>query len=197
MKALVKDSTSLSAAYNLGNTLCERGAAADASQRYAQMEESVKGDPLEAAYWYNRGNAAAKGENWQEAVEDYRRSLLLAPDDLAAKENYLYARQKLQEQQQNQDGDGQNDRNQDQNQDRNQDKDQNKDQNKDKDGEQNQQGQNPPQPQPQQQQQQQQISPQAAQQMLQAIQAKEKETMDKVRKEKAAVLKSRQKEKNW
>ena len=33
--------------------------------------------------------------------------------------------------------------------------------------------------------------------MLQAIQAKEKETQDKVNKEKAQVLKSRQKEKNW
>ena len=32
---------------------------------------------------------------------------------------------------------------------------------------------------------------------LQAIQAKEKETQDKVNKEKAAVLKSRQKDKNW
>jgi hypothetical protein len=33
--------------------------------------------------------------------------------------------------------------------------------------------------------------------MLQAIQAKEKETQDKVNKAKAAALKSRQKEKNW
>ena len=33
--------------------------------------------------------------------------------------------------------------------------------------------------------------------MLQAIQAREKETQDKVKKEKAAALKSRQKEKNW
>lgn len=41
------------------------------------------------------------------------------------------------------------------------------------------------------------ISPQQAQQMLKAIQAKEKETQEKVNKEKAAVLKSRQKEKNW
>ena len=38
---------------------------------------------------------------------------------------------------------------------------------------------------------------QQAQQMLNAIQAREKETQDKVNKEKAAVLKSRQKDKNW
>ena len=41
------------------------------------------------------------------------------------------------------------------------------------------------------------ISPQQAQQMLKAIQAKEKETQDKVNKEKAEALKSRQKDKNW
>ena len=41
------------------------------------------------------------------------------------------------------------------------------------------------------------ISPQQAQQMLKAVQAREKETQDKVNKEKAALLKSRQKEKNW
>ena len=33
--------------------------------------------------------------------------------------------------------------------------------------------------------------------MLQAIEAKEKETQDKVNKEKALMLKSRQKDKNW
>ena len=33
--------------------------------------------------------------------------------------------------------------------------------------------------------------------MLKAIQAREKKTRDKVNKEKAALLKSRQKEKNW
>jgi hypothetical protein len=33
--------------------------------------------------------------------------------------------------------------------------------------------------------------------MLQAIQAKEKETQEKVKKEKAAALQSRQKDRNW
>ena len=33
--------------------------------------------------------------------------------------------------------------------------------------------------------------------MLQAVQAKEKDTQDKVNKQKALLLKSREKEKNW
>lgn len=41
------------------------------------------------------------------------------------------------------------------------------------------------------------ISPQQAQQILRAIQAKEEQTKDKVNKEKAQAAGSRQKEKNW
>lgn len=42
-----------------------------------------------------------------------------------------------------------------------------------------------------------QVTPQAAQMMLQAIEAKEKETQDKVKKEKALLLQNRQRDKNW
>ena len=41
------------------------------------------------------------------------------------------------------------------------------------------------------------ITPQAAEQMLQAVQEKENQTQDKVNKEKAKALKSKQREKNW
>ena len=102
----------------------------------------------------------------------------------------------------NKKNDPKNDQNQDQNnQDQNQDKQnqdqnkdqQNQDQNQNKDQQDQQQNQQPkPQPSGGQE-----ISPQQAQQMLEAIQNMEKETQDKVKKEKAAALKSRQKEKNW
>ena len=41
------------------------------------------------------------------------------------------------------------------------------------------------------------MTPQQARQLLRAVQAKEQETQEKVKKEKAALLKSRQKDKNW
>ena len=41
------------------------------------------------------------------------------------------------------------------------------------------------------------MTPQAAQQMLQAIQEKEKETQEKVKKEKAALVGKKTREKNW
>ena len=194
-KAMVKDSLSVAANYNLANTLYREG---DMEQAFKALERIQDAVPETAAadYWYNRGDVAVARQDWQGAVDAFRQSLLLRPDDIDAKENYIYAKKKLQDQQNQQDqqndqnGDGQN---QDQ-QGQNEPDDQNKDeQNKDGQDQQNpkQDQQNP------QQGQQPKITPQAAQQMLQAIQAKEKETQDKVNRQKAEALKSRQKDKNW
>ena len=200
-KALVKDSTSFAAGYNLGNTLYRMEDREQAGKIYDRLKETADASPYAADYYYNVGNVVAGAENWQAAVDAYRQALLRNPSDMDAKENYIYAKQKLKDQQnqqnqdnqdnkenqdqQNQDNQNRDDRNdQDDNQNQNN-QDQNQDQNQDRNDGQGQQGQQPK------------ITPQAAQQMLQAIQAKEKETQDKVNKEKAQVLKSRQKEKNW
>ena len=174
-----------------------------------RIKEVAPESAYAADYYYNAGDVAIGMKNWQAAVDALKQSLLRNPGDLEAKENYIYAKKMLenqQQQQQNQNNDQQNqDQNQDQqNQDQNQD--QNKDQNQDnQDQNQDQQDQNKDQDQQdqnqnqnqQQQGQQPKITPQAAQQMLQAIQGKEKETQEKVNKEKAKALNSRQKEKNW
>ena len=184
-KGLLKDSTSVAARYNLANNLYRQGNYDEAAKQMdAVPQDSLKNDLFTANYFFNRGNIAIAQEDWQKAVESYIQCLMLTPNDIEAKENYTYARYHLQNQQQNQNGDGDNDQNQnqqDQNQNQNQ-QDQNKDQQ-----DQNQQQQ----PQPVE------ISPQQAQQILQAIQEKERQTQDKVDKEKAAAIKSRQKEKNW
>jgi len=197
-KAVLKDSTSVAANYDLASALYRQEDWAGA----AKALERVKEQPgLPAQYHYNAGDAALQQQDYQAAVEAFRQALLQDPGDLDAKENYIYAKKMLQNQQQQGGGDGDNQQNQDQNQDQNQnnqDQQQNQDQNQNNDQNQDQQqDQNNQDKQQQQQQQEPQISPQQAQQMLRAIQAKEKETQDKVNKEKAAMLKSRQKEKNW
>ena len=213
-KAMVKDSLSVAANYNLASTLYRMGDMEQARKVLDGVKEAASQSPDAADYHYNLGDVALALQDYQTAVQAFAQSLLLNPDDLKAKENYIYAREKLKDQQnqQNQDGQGQNDQNQDQNQDQQDNKDNqnnkdNKDQQNDQSdnnqqddkGQDNQDQQNPQQNQPQQNQPQQEpkITPQAAQQMLQAIQAKEKETQEKVNKEKAAALKSRQKDKNW
>ena len=185
-KAVVKDSLSVAGEYNLASALYRQedfdgaGKALDAIKDLAPVSEYA-GD-----YYFNQGNIALQKEDYASAVESFKQSLLLNPGDLDAKENYIYAKKKLQDQQNG--GGGQD--NQDQNQDQdNQDQNQNQD-NQDQDNQNQNQDQS-------QQPQDQKISPQQAQQMLQAIQAKEKETQDKVKKEKAELLRSKQKEKHW
>ena len=206
-KALVKDSLSMAANYNLAGNLFRQEEFEQASKVLDRIKEVAPSSEYAADYYYNAGDVAIASKDWQAAVDALKQSLLRNPGDLDAKENYIYAKKMLENQQQQQQNQQQNqnqdqnqqdqnkDQNQDQNKDQNQDKqDQNQDQNKD----QNQDKQDQNQDQNQQQQgQQPKITPQAAQQMLQAIQAKEKETQDKVNKEKAKALNSRQKEKNW
>jgi tetratricopeptide (TPR) repeat protein len=215
-KALVKDSLSMAANYNLAGNLFRQEEFEQASKVLDRIKEVAPSSEYAADYYYNAGDVAIASKDWQAAVDALKQSLLRNPGDLDAKENYIYAKKMLENQQQQQQNQNQNqnqdqnqqDQNKDQNQDQNQDKqdqnqDQNKDQNQDKqdqnqdqnkDQNQDKQDQNQNQ---QQQGQQPKITPQAAQQMLQAIQAKEKETQDKVNKEKAKALNSRQKEKNW
>ena len=189
-KALVKDSLSMAANYNLANNLFRQNDMEQATKVLDRIKEVAPASEYAADYYYNAGDVAISKKDWQAAVDALKQSLLRNPGDLDAKENYIYAKKMLenqQQQQQNQDQQ-QNDQNQDQNQDQNKNDDQQNDQNQD---------QNKNDQQKQQQGQQSKITPQAAQQMLQAIQAKEKETQEKVNKEKAKALNSRQKDKNW
>ena len=200
-KGLNADSTSVASAYNLGNNLYRQGNFAEAGKFYQQALRHVpetrsvrKQNAQGFDTFFNAGDAALQQKQYRAAMEAFVQALIINPDDLEAKENYVYARKML-ENDPDGGGGGNDDQNQNQNQDQNQDKqdqDQNQDQqNQDQNQDQQDQGQ---QPKPYNGSE---ISPQQAQQMLQAIQAKEKETQDKVKKEKAAALSSRQKEKNW
>lgn len=200
-KAVLKDSLSVAAQYNLASSLYRQDDYEGAQKALSSIAETVSG--IEAAgtkadFYFNQGDVALAKKDYASAVKSFRQSLLLRPDDMDAKENYIYAKEMLRQSQDNQGGqNGDNSQNQDnqnnQNDQNNQDN--NQQQNNDNQQQNNQNQQNP----------QDQnnaaaegnISRQQARQMLNAIQAKEKETQDKVKKEKAEMLKSRQKEKNW
>lgn len=199
-KALVKDSLSFAANYNLANVLYRGEHYDEAGKILETVREAAPASEYGADYFFNAGDIALAKKDYAAAVDAFKQSLLLNPGDLQAKENYIYARKMLENRQQN--GGGQdnqqnqddqqnqdNQDNQDNHQDRN-DNQQNQDQ-QNQDQQDSQDGRNGQQPQPVK------ISPQQAQQMLKAMQAKEKETQDKVNREKAEALKSRQKEKNW
>ena len=204
-KAQVKDSLSFAANYNLAGALYKENNFDEAGKSLEKLKDVASASEHAADYFYNLGNIAVQKKDWKAAVDAYKRSLLQNPDDLDAKENYAYAKQMLKNEEQQGGGGGndqQNNQDQQQNQNNN-DQDKNKDQNQDQDqkqnNDQNKDRNQGDQPKPQQGdgQGEAKISPQQAQQMLKAVQAREKETQDKVNKEKAALLKSRQKEKNW
>ena len=208
-RALVKDSLSFAANYNLACDLYRQEQYDEAGNYMKKIADQAAASARESDYYYNLGDIALAKQDYKGAVDAFEKALLLNPGDLDAKENYVYAKMMLQNQQnqdnqdnqnqdQNQDQDDQNqnqdqkqnDQNQDNQDQKQNDQDQDQNNNQDQRNDQNRQNQS-------QQQQDAKISPQAAQQMLQAIQAREKETQDKVNREKAAAMKSRQKEKNW
>lgn len=192
-KAQAKDSTSFAAGYNLAGALYREGNFDEAAKTLDGLKEIAPASGRAADYFYNQGNVAVRKKDWKAAVEAYKQSILLNPEDLEAKENYAYAKQMLKDEEQ-QGGGGDNQQDQDNNQDNSG---QNQNQNQNDNPDQNQGDRPDPQQDPQQGEGDAKISPQQAQQMLKAIQAREKKTQDKVNKEKAALLKSRQKEKNW
>ena len=187
-KAVLKDSTSLKAQYNLASALYREQDYDSAAKALETVGEAGKGS---SDYHFNAGDIALARQDYQAAVEYFRQSLLLNPSDLEAKENYTYAKKMLENRQNQQNQDQQNQQNQDQqdqqnqNQDR-QDNDQQDGQDQRQDG-----GDGRSQDAPSG------ISRQQASQMLRAIQAKEDETQEKVKREKARLLESGQKEKNW
>lgn len=198
-KAVLKDSLSVAAQYNLASSLYRQDDYEGAQKALSSVAETVSAVETvgtKADFYFNQGDVALAQKDYASAVKSFRQSLLLRPDDMDAKENYIYAKEMLRQSQDNQSQDNQSQDNQggqdgdnSQNQDDQNNQDNNQQQNNDNQ-QQNNQNQNNAAAEGN-------ISRQQARQMLNAIQAKEKETQDKVKKEKAEMLKSRQKEKNW
>ncbi|MFR9503580.1 MAG: tetratricopeptide repeat protein [Rikenellaceae bacterium] len=178
---------SFEALYNYANALHKDEQYAKAEELYASVDaESLPTDADRAELFFNMGNSLFMQQKYKEALESYKSAMRADPDDQEAKYNYAYTK-KLLEEQENED------QNQDQNEDQNedqqdqQDQDQNQDQQDQNQDQQDQQSQ----PQPQEGA----ISPQEQAQMLDAIQAQEDKTQEKLEeKGKGVVIQGR---KNW
>ena len=197
-RALQHDSTSFEAKYDLASALYR-------TERYEKAEKTLLGivndttrTELERGeVAYNLGNTQFAQQKYKEALSSYRHAMRCNPNDEDAKFNYAFTKRLIQQQEQQQQQQNQ-DQNQDQqNQDKNQqEQNQNQDKNQDQNKEQQNQQEQQQQPQDQNGKEEQQgqgqqpegaMSPEQAEAMLQAIQAEEDKTQDKL-KEKAGVL---------
>lgn len=180
----------------------------------AAAADSLRTADERADAFYNLGNSQFIQQKLQEALKSYRQSLVLRPDDMEAKYNYALTKKLLEQQQQNQQDQQNNDQNQDQQQDDNQNQDQNQqgdnnqnqnqdknDQNdnkQDKNEDQQGGGDNEQKEQPQQPQGQKPksgMSEEQQQQLLNAIQAQEDKTQEKLdEKKKGIIIRGK---KNW
>lgn len=184
-RALENNPTSVFGRYNLGNALHKKGNSQEAQKVVSDLVDSLDNLSFGSKVFHNLGNYALDQKKYSEAVEFYKNSLRANPSDLETKSNLAYAQAMLKNEQ-NKDNQDNKDNKENQEKKDNQDNQEKKDNQDNKDNQEKKENQPPPK-----------ITPQTAQQMLQAIQNKEKETQEKVKKEKAKVLKSKQKEKNW
>ncbi len=168
------------ARYNLANSLYRSGDFQGARETYAGLLNDSLDNRTKSRLYHNIGNTYMQEKNYEQSVIAYKNALRYNPSDEDARYNLSYALQMLKKQQQ------QNQQNQDKNENKNKNKDENKnkDQNKNKDENKDKnQDQNKDQQQDQQKNQEQkknEISSGQADQMLKALQNKEKQTQREI-----------------
>jgi len=190
-KALQKDPASREAEFNLGNAYYKQQRADEAQHAYANRITASKTAGDQEMAYYNLGNTFFKSNKFEESIEAYKRALRLSPSDEDARYNYLLAKERLKQKQDQKKQNQQNkqDQNQQDKQNQQQNQQQNNQQNQDKN--QNQQQQQPRQPQlkpdqSSQQQQKNQMPKQQADRILEALRNNEKEIQKQLRKRAAA-----------
>ena len=218
-QALQKDSTSFEALYDLGNALSHTDSLEAAGRMLLRAAmDSSRSDEERAEAFFNLGDIQFRQQNLKGSLECFKNSLRLNPSDMEAKYNYAYVKKLLEQQddEQEQNNDRNNNQNNDQNNQNNQDNQDNQDnENNEKNNEdRNQDNQDngggdddnngdgqDEQPSDGEGQEhegdgrrQTGISPEQAEAMLEAIQAQEDKTQDKVKEKQGVIIRGK---KNW
>ncbi|HYC30310.1 MAG TPA: tetratricopeptide repeat protein, partial [Chitinophagaceae bacterium] len=170
-QALTADPKSPIANFNQGNALFRQQKFDDAKQSFDEVIQNTTDKGSKEQAYYNKGVAAIKQNKLEESIDAWKNALKLDPTDQEARENLQKALRELKKQQQQQNK-------------------KNKDQKKQQQQQKQQQDQQQQQPPPQSK-----LSKQRVEQLLKALQQKEKEVQDRLQKEKVAS--PRRPEKDW
>ena len=97
-KALLKDSTSFAATYDLANALYSQKDYEGAANTLEKLSNSAPESQYADRYYFNKGNVSLQKKDYKTAVDDFKQALLRDPGDLQAKESYIYAKKMLENQ---------------------------------------------------------------------------------------------------
>lgn len=190
-KALLKIPKSLIAHYNKGNAQYRQNANVKAAESYENAAKNTSNLIEKSNAYYNKGNAYSNDKKWENAIEAYKNSLRNNPNDVQTKYNLSYAMKMLKKEKENkenkenkkneknEDKKEQKDKEDNKNQDnKNEDKKEQKgkednNKNEEKGKSENEKNEEKSKPKPQ-------ISKEEAERILQALQAEDQKTQDKV-----------------
>lgn len=197
-KALEKNNSSAVGKFNLGSSIHEQKNYEEAATIFESLSRLNLPAEKRSKSFHNLGNSLMNMQQYGPAVDAYKNALRLNPSDTDTKYNLLYAQQMLKQQQnqQNQNQDQNNDQNQDQQKNQDQQQQQNQDQQQQQQNQQ-QEGQQQDSRQEQAQGQPKQISKEDAERMLQALQDRERKTLEKLKMEQLKNAKRVKTEKDW
>jgi Ca-activated chloride channel homolog len=172
-KALEVNRESVKGQFNLGTAVYKNNNYEESAKIYSNLAGNNADRALKSKIFHNLGNSFLQAKEYEKSILAYKNSLMNDPKNLDTKYNLEYARMMLKKQQQQQQQQ-QNKDNKDEKKDQKDKQDQNKEQEKNQD-------------QQKQPQDQKKISKDDAERMLEALKNDEKNTMQKVKKQKAKV----------
>ena len=174
----------------------------EAQSQFLNIAKSASSDKIKAKAYHNLGNTFLKSKDLENSIKAYQNSLILNPEDEDTRYNLSYAVQQLKQQQQQQEQQEQNkdDKKEEEKEDEKKDQEQKQDQQKqDENQDKKEQEKNQKQEQQEQQQkeQQNQMSRKNAENILDALQEKEKGIQKKVKEKNKGNAKKTAIEKDW
>lgn len=183
-EALIKNPSYTPGIFNLGNALLKQQQY-DAARQAMENAAAQTNDPtLQSGARYNVGNSFMEEKKWEQAIEAYKKTLRINPQDEAAKYNLSYARAMMQKQENNKDDNQEQDdkeKQENKEQEENQEQEDNKKQQQDGESQK-------PQPQPSK------LTEQQAEQLLNTLAQEEKKLHDKKEEGKGIPVKM---DKDW
>lgn len=188
-ESLRKEADQVEAAFNLGDALYRQGKFEDAGRYFQRAAEKAELKEKKAQAYHNLGNSLVKSKKLEEGINAYKKALINNPKDEESRYNLAYAQRQLKQQQQQEQEQKDEEKKEEENQDKNKEEEQQEDQEEQQKEEEEQQKEEEEQQkkeeeQKQQQEQEQQVSREDAERILEAINNKEKELQEKLKKEK-------------